>query len=243
MDNGTRLTSTLVHDLFLAGVIPRRQYYQAIAYARDNTVWGQWGLRVLLALGVGQMLAGIIFFFAFNWVDLSPFAKLGLIQGGIVLCAAIAWRAGLDGLVGKASLAAAAVLVGVVLAVYGQIYQTGADAYQLFTGWTVLIIPWVLVSRNAALWLLWLLVGNIALYTFSVQIALPEGWTTWPMVHCGLGVANLLSLVAVELAVKQGTGWLENRWLRPVLLFAALVLLFIPAVNSVLGPWKLIEPV
>ena len=47
-------------------------------------------------------------------------------------------------------LIAASVLVGVLLAVIGQVYHTGADAYSLFAAWTLLILPWTLASRSAA---------------------------------------------------------------------------------------------
>ncbi len=40
----------------------------------------------------------------------------------------------------------------ILLAVYGQTYQTGADPYELFFGWAILIIGWVAISRFAPLW-------------------------------------------------------------------------------------------
>ena len=59
--------------------------------------------------------------------------------------------AGLDRAFGQVLLIAGSVLTGVLLAVIGQAYQTGADVFELFVAWAVLILPWVFVSRSAAL--------------------------------------------------------------------------------------------
>ncbi|MET0204922.1 MAG: DUF2157 domain-containing protein [Casimicrobiaceae bacterium] len=53
------------------------------------------------------------------------------------------WR-GLDTLPGKAALVAA-LLAGALLALVGQVYQTGADTFELFAAWAVAIV--VLVAR------------------------------------------------------------------------------------------------
>ena len=34
-------------------------------------------------------------------------------------------------------------MIGLSLAVIGQVYQTGADSYLLFLIWTLLILPWL----------------------------------------------------------------------------------------------------
>jgi uncharacterized membrane protein len=44
--------------------------------------------------------------------------------------------------------------VGVLQAVFGQIYETGADSYVLFLIWALLIIGWVAIGGYAPLWLL-----------------------------------------------------------------------------------------
>ncbi|RYD91676.1 MAG: DUF2157 domain-containing protein, partial [Sphingobacteriales bacterium] len=59
-------------------------------------------------------------------------------------------------------------------AVFGQIYQTGADTYDLFLGWTVFTLLWALASRFEPLWLIWLLLANTT-FVFYVDQAGP-GW-------------------------------------------------------------------
>ena len=45
----------------------------------------------------------------------------------------------------------AAVLAGSALVVYSQVYQSGADPWELFASWTVLALPFVLAARTPAL--------------------------------------------------------------------------------------------
>ena len=47
----------------------------------------------------------------------------------------------------KGCLTIAVLSVGALMALFGQTYQTGADPWQLFFNWAVVIIPFVLISR------------------------------------------------------------------------------------------------
>ena len=47
----------------------------------------KWLDRLLLGLGAALVLAGVVFFFAFNWGRITPFEKFGLIEAGIAACA------------------------------------------------------------------------------------------------------------------------------------------------------------
>jgi uncharacterized membrane protein len=62
-------------------------------------------------------------------------------------------------------------LVGVLFAVFGQIYQTGANAYDFFLGWTIFITLWVLISNFAPLWLVFITLINTTLILYSQQVA------------------------------------------------------------------------
>jgi uncharacterized membrane protein len=44
---------------------------------------------------------------------------------------------------------------------FGQVYQTGADPWQLFFTWALLALPWVWVARFELLWVLWLGLLNL----------------------------------------------------------------------------------
>ncbi len=161
----TPLTPGLVHRLWLAGALPPGRYAEALDMARDDAAWALWGRRLVLALAVGQMLAAVVFFFAYNWADLPGLVKIALVLGLLVTCA-MASRLKLPDLARSALLFAAALLVGVVWAVFGQHYQTGADYWGLFALWAVLILPWTLTANSPVLWVLWLVVAQAGLGLF-----------------------------------------------------------------------------
>ena len=128
--------------------------------------WWRFTDRLLLAAGTLLLLAGVVFFFAFNWKELHRFMKMGLVVVPLVFSASMTVRLDLDRIAGKAWLGAGVVLVGMLLAVIGQIYQTGADSELLFVGWAVLTLPWVMVACAPWLWLFWLFLLNTALGLF-----------------------------------------------------------------------------
>jgi len=97
--------------------------------------WHRFLDKLLLGLGVLLAVSGVIFFFAYNWDEMSRLAKFALVQGMIVATLVGVWILGLDNISGKLTLLAAGILVGVLLALVGQTYQTGADTYELFAVW------------------------------------------------------------------------------------------------------------
>ncbi len=178
------------------------------------------GLDVLLVLlAVGTGLAGIIFFFAYNWADMHRFAKLGLIQaltlGALGAHVVLRSRASLFS---QAALFAASVFVGVFFATFGQIYQTGADAWQLFAAWAALVTPWVVLSRNQPHWLLWLVLVHAAAWLLEGQLLMPVYELRPEFVSSGLAALMFAMLVARDLHVaRHATGWLINPWGRTAL--------------------------
>ena len=124
--------------------------------------WASFLDQLLLWLGALLLAAGVIFFFAYNWDALGRYGKFALVEIVIVASLVAMWRIGIENLAGKVTLLAASLFVGALLALVGQTYQTGADPYELFLAWAALILPWVLVGRFSALWLVWLGLLNLA---------------------------------------------------------------------------------
>lgn len=209
-----------------AGMLSEAQWQAALDTLHDapeRSDWQNFIETLLLSLGSLLLLAGILFFFAYNWAELDKFAKLGLLQAGIVLtCGFSLWR-GLEQLSAQVSLLGAAVLTGVLLAVFGQIYQTGADAYSLFVSWTLLILPWTLLSRFVFLWLLNLALANLGLFLYWEQ-AIRSEESLLALLVC---VLNLSFWLLWEI-FHPSRPWLRQIWLRPLLLIASLGTLALP---------------
>lgn len=119
--------------------------------------------KLLLWLGAVSTGFGVIFFFAYNWDDLHRWQKFAVVETVLVLSAAWAWLS-TSRIVTTIALTAVSLLTGAGLALFGQTYQTGADPWQLFAMWAVLITPLALISASAILWLLWLLLVHVAVF-------------------------------------------------------------------------------
>lgn len=128
--------------------------------------WHDWLDRALLILGAALICAGVVVFFAFNWAALHKFARFGLLAAALTALAGFAMFRPAGDLPGRAALGAAQILSGVLMAVIGQTYQTGADAWQLFAWWAALAVPWALAARAAPHWWIVLVVGNVALLRY-----------------------------------------------------------------------------
>lgn len=168
-----------------------------------------------LALWMGAVFlaASVIFFFAYNWKELGHFARFGIVE--LLLAAAIlaSWRLGLERMSGKAALLLATLLVGALLALIGQTYQTGADPWELFATWALFALPWVAVSRFSPLWLLLLALVNLAVslyyHAFTGFFGLLFGRETLWWTLAGV---NSAALIIWELAASLGVTWLAERW-------------------------------
>ena len=98
----------------------------------------------------------MLFFIAYNWAEMGRWLRFGVVQAAMVLAVGIAVWPKASPMVQRVALTSVTLLVGVLLALFGQVYQTGADPWQLFFTWALLALPWVWVARFELLWVLWL---------------------------------------------------------------------------------------
>ncbi|MFV0531878.1 MAG: DUF2157 domain-containing protein [Flavobacteriales bacterium] len=137
----------------------------------DGKAWQKFLQLFFIALGVGFTVSGIVFFFAYNWADLHKFVKIGLVEGLVITTTVLVFLPKINVNIRRIILTGSTVLVGVLFAVFGQIYQTGANAYDFFLAWTVFVTLWVIVSDFAPLWLLYLVLINTTFVLYSQQVA------------------------------------------------------------------------
>lgn len=135
----------------------------------DKKSWERFLRIFFLSLGIGFVTSGVIFFFAYNWDLLHKFTKLAIIQTAIVSLVLVVVFKRMNSLVKDVLLMSASMLVGVLFAVFGQIYQTGANAYDFFLGWMLSVSLWVVFSKFSVHWLLYYLLVNTTLFTYHSQ--------------------------------------------------------------------------
>jgi uncharacterized membrane protein len=223
----------IIRKLRQDGLLSEVAFDAARSLLRPTSVWLAWARRMLLFFGSALVLAGVVFFFAYNWTEMGRFLKFVLIEVGIVACIIAASLRGFLRLSGKVLLLSASVLVGVLLAVYGQIYQTGADAFELFIGWAVLIFGWVLVSEFAALWMVWIILLNTGAILYWEQVGHPSHSIPYGLFCLAIASFNSIALALYEVGTYSGLKWLSGRWFRSILLAGILVALSIPTLHVI----------
>jgi uncharacterized membrane protein len=164
----------------LAGFIPTR------------TDWLRFADLLMASMGTIFLLAGIVFFFAFNWDDLSKWNRFAIVEGAVVIATVLAFVLNLDKWGGRLALGAATILMGVAFVVVSQEYQTGADSYRLFQIWLMLITGWVLMSRWNIMYLIWMILLNITI-GFYWQQRVGTDWGTYNLIVISINFAFVLA--------------------------------------------------
>ncbi len=171
-----------------------------------NQSWEKYLRFIFMLLAVGLFSSGVVTFIASNWELLTKFQKLYGVQTLLVVVTLLAvWiyhRESRQGSTVKsyALFFVSLIVIGALLALIGQIYQTGADPWQLFALWTLLQLPLLLCLPNIAGDLLFLATLNIALLRYQFIHQIDSSFV--------IG-ANLLLLAVIEVTKSR----LYDPWL------------------------------
>lgn len=169
--------------------------------------WQNFAELILLSLGIGFLLSGIVFFFAYNWEAMTGAVKLGILQTVLVVLTIGSVLPYFSLRIKNILLFSAAIFVGIILAVFSQIYQTDAQAYIYFLLWFFYTIAWSIVSKFSSLWLLSIaLINAIFLCYFDSSMSF-----------------SISALLGVNLLIFFGLYWLQKgsnlypQWLLNIL--------------------------
>ena len=184
--------------------------------------------RVILTFAMLLLCSGVIFFFAYNWDDLSRHSKFAIAQGALILSLLPLLRLNLQQSTGQAALFAASLLVGALLALVGQTYQSGADTYELFLAWALLITPWVVLARMPALWLLLLVLLNLSLGLALDNLAIRHLLAPFSHPLWSIFALNISAVGLWVLATKGSASTALLRWgERAISLYCLLLVTFL----------------
>lgn len=161
-----------IEHLLKQGILPLTHANDAAIHLQvypSKRSWLVFFDKAMLIIGAVALVLSLVFFIAYNWINMGKMGKFALVEGALVvtiaLYVALSFRRRFQ-LIRQLLLLIASVITGSLLALFGQVYQTGADTWQLFFGWAVLIVPWVIIARFPALWLLWLGLVNTGLILY-----------------------------------------------------------------------------
>jgi len=212
------------------GLLSPGRFEDAIELATstpDVESWKRFISTALLAAGTALVSVGILFLVAFNWAELHRLQKLALVA--TLLCATTVAAVVLgETRSGRASLAMSSIVVGALLAVFGQVYQTGADTWQLFAAWAALALPFALLSRTSFMLVIELLLVDIALGLYFSYV---YANVRFEAVALAFGIVNGAAWLGAEVAAHRGVSWLTGRTTSRV----ACALTFLPLASGVVG--------
>ena len=117
---------------------------------------------VLVWIGALSLIISLLMFMALNWAELGKFAKFIMVEGSMLLAVIIYYFSDKYEHLQKILLMVASIALGILLALIGQTYQTGADPWQLFAFWALLMTPWAVMAKSSALWILWIVLINVS---------------------------------------------------------------------------------
>jgi uncharacterized membrane protein len=211
----------------------------------SNAAWKDFLEKLLLWLGFLAIGSSVLFFIAFNWDEMDRFSKFGLVEALIALSIFIYWKTTRGdtaaihikesmNLNGKVALLMASIFLGVLLAFYGQTYQTGADTWQLFLTWCVLILPWTIVSKFPALWMLWLSLLNLSIVLYFQIFGGILGilFTSENDLLWILTILNSFTLILWEL-LESRYKWLSEKWAIRLIALGSVAPLTFLAIESI----------
>lgn len=206
----------------------------------DKEAWQKFFRLFFISLGIGFTVSGVVFFFAYNWADLHKFAKIGLAEGLVIVATILALLPKINTNTSNIVLTGAAVLVGVLFAVFGQVYQTGANAYDFFLAWTVFVTLWVIVSDFAPLWLLYLILINVTFMLYAQQVA--KDWSDL-FVFTLLFVINAsVPITAILLSKYRKIANIPN-WFLGIVALASVTYATLGIVIGIFGKYQRAFPV
>jgi uncharacterized membrane-anchored protein len=201
-----------------------------------------------LALACLLLASAGVCWIAANWVHASALQKLlgmqAVLAGLVFGATALLWtgKGGRDpdwsapGLL----MALAAVTTGALLALLGQIYQTGADPWQLFMLWTALLLPWLLAYPTLFLALATTILLNVGTYLYLDDAA--PAWVS----SAASGAARCSMMVILNillLAVWESRAFRleDRRRIGPRCMASAalgwVVVAVLASLDASTGPW------
>lgn len=168
--------------------------------------WLPLGMAALAAAMIGL---GLIFWIAANWDTLGRTGRFAVLQVAVLSMGLGAlWRPAW-----RAPLALVVLLAtGALFAYFGQTYQTGADAWQLFALWAALTLPLALATRSDLVWAPWVLVVFVGIALW-IQAHTGHSWRVEPedlAVHLAgwtAAMAVVVSLGALAHALTGAGAW------------------------------------
>ena len=140
----------------------------------------------LFSAGLALIAVSVLYLLAANWWMLPQALQIAVPQVLLILAAITSICFTKSEAIVQSLQTVCGLMLGLSLAVIGQVYQTGADSYLLFLSWSILLLPW-LYRKNTGIVILLSITGFLSLMLASSQL----GFDRWQL-NIGVHVWILL---------------------------------------------------
>ncbi len=238
------MSQNVIYQWIKSGVVKSAHRQQALVLAGerpDGLAWLGFVSRLLVLLGLLSLAVGVVFFFAYNWNDMGRMVKFAVLQVILVLTFVAYYFKSASPWMAQALLLTGVLVLGALLALFGQTYQTGADPWQLFATWALLITPLVLFSRSEALWVFWAVLINTALVLY-LQVNRSFLWlpfshrqSIWLFLLVNVALLVCYEWLASNRFSEHARWGLRHRWAAQVMGLVVLYILSWIGLESLFG--------
>ncbi|MEG0482554.1 MAG: DUF4401 domain-containing protein [Acinetobacter sp.] len=146
-------------------------------------------IKHLQVFGFTLIAVSILYLVAANWFMLPQTIQLAIPQILLLLSAICSVLVVKHDFLVQCLHTICGLMIGLSLAVIGQIYQTGADSYLLFLIWSILLLPW-LYRHNIGVFFLLCVISQLALFLFFIQTFWGDQYPKWFLIS-----VHLLALI------------------------------------------------
>lgn len=194
-----RAAALRLHALAAAGLLDARALARGLELVGrhpDAEAWYRFARVHLILLGAALASVGAVFFVAANWDALPAAARIAVAALAVAASTVAGGWIGLERLSGRAAALAGGLLFGPLMALVGQIYQTGADAWELFAAWSAVLLAFAAATRFAGAWITAMVLSVVTAYLWIFQRVGDELFEAPELVY-SLGVSAALTAIVV----------------------------------------------
>lgn len=163
--------------------------------------------KLYLYMGISLMLSSLFYFIAFNWRGINNYGKFSIVIS-LMIISLIIYLLKIKEIYRKLALFSLSFITGILFALFGQVYQTGADTYVLFLTWSIAILPMVLISRYFLMYILLFITSTLATSMFIWELG---------GIYAFVLVSNIIIILALYLLDKQKKSFRGKEVFRVVL--------------------------
>ncbi|MCX7545233.1 DUF2157 domain-containing protein [Marinicella gelatinilytica] len=193
------------------------------------TDWMPFLKTLFMVLGGLALAVALLFFLAYNWQSMGVIFKFAMVQAGLFLTVLGLWLIKTPAFYNRFNIrpkslnlmtvigsVVMVLLIGGLLALFGQVYQTGADPWQLFALWALLISALAITSGQSVLWVMWSSIINVALFLLADSRPLMLLWFNhsadfiWLFFMVNTALWMLLELLSKSSPIKTDKGFYQR---------------------------------